>query len=488
MNKTSTLLLAVSFLLVLASALVVHLTLSSLPPEVPLWYTLPWGAPRLSFPKGLYLIPGAAAAAFLLNLLTYWWLARKREWTAAQVFALLSVAVSLLLTLSALRIINLVGPGLDVSLSAWNLLCPPLVGFLFALGLTPLAIRIGKRLRLIDRPHGPYIDVRPLVRLGGVVLFITFALTVLIFLPLDKHLSALLLGGLWLTIVGTIDDIFNLPPLVLGAAHLVAALILVLGGLGIDFVTNPFSFIVGPKIFHLDFWQIPFDIRGLTYHLTVLADLFTLLWVFTLINIVDWLDGLDGLASGVGVIAAAVILGISLIFHTPVTATLSLALGGVLLGFLVFNFSPAKILLGSGGYLLGFLIAALAIFSGGKIATALLVIALPMLDTVLVLLNRFRRGQPLHLGDRTHLHHRLLERGFSVRQVVLLEWGLCGLLGAAALFLTGWKKLLAIAAVFAVGLIFNQLSGLLSTFSSMKKGAGFTLSELKDRVRRVKLG
>ena len=475
MNKVSNLILAISFFLVLVSALVVHLTLSSLPPEVPLWYTLPWGSERLSSPKGLYTIPLAEAVVFLVNLLIYWGLTRKREGTAAQVFASLSLTVSLLLTLSVLRIVNLIGPGLKVSLPFLNLSRPLLAGFLFSLGLTPLAIRFGKRLRLIDRPHGPYVDVRPLVRLGGVVLFVALTLTVLIFLPLDKHLLALILGGLWLTIVGTIDDVFNLSPLVLGAAHLVAALILVLGGLGIDFVTNPLSFLGGPKIFQLDVWQIPFEIQGVIYHLTVLADLFTLLWVFTLINIVDWLDGLDGLATGVGVIASAVILGISLIFSTPVTATLSLALGGVLLGFLVFNFSPAKILLGSGGYLLGFFLATLGIYSGGKIATALLVLALPVIDTLLVLLSRFRRGQPLHLGDKTHLHHRLLEKGLSVRQVVLLEWGLCGLLGAAAVLLTGWKKLLAIAAVFALGLTFNQLSG-------------FTISELRDRVRRVRAG
>ena len=459
MSKTPTLILAASFLLVLGATLVVYLMLPSLPPEIPLWYTKPWGPLRLSSPKGLYVIPAAGAVGLLINFFVYLVLVKKREETASQVFTLLGVSVSFLLALSVLRIVNLIGPGLKVPFAFLNLSRPFLVGLLFSLGLTPLAIRIGKRLRLIDRPHGPYVDVRPLVRIGGAAIFVSFALTALIFLPLDKHLSALLLGGLWLTIVGTIDDIFNLSPPVLGAAHLAAALLLVLGGVGIDFVTNPLSFLGGPKIFQLDLWQIPF------------ADLFVLVWVFALINIVDWLDGLDGLASGVGLIATAVILGISLIFHTPATATLALALGGVLLGFLVFNFSPAKILLGSGGYLLGFFLAALSIYSGGKIATALLVLALPILDTSIVLISRFRRGRPLHLGDKTHLHHRLLEKGLSVRQVVLLEWGLCGLLGAVAVLLTGWKKLLAIAAVFVVGLIFNQLSGL-------------TISGLRDKWRR----
>ena len=463
MSKAPALILVVSFLLVAVSALTVYLTLSSLPPEIPLWYTKPWGPLRLSSPAGLYIIPAAGAAAFLFNLLIYGVLTKKREESAAQVFALLSLSISTLLALSVLRIVNLVGPGLKVSPVALNLLHPLAVGFFFSLGLTPLAIRIGKRLRLIDRPHGPYIDVRPLVRVGGVVIFVSFALTALIFLPLDKHLSALLLGGLWLAVVGTVDDVFNLSPLVLGVSHLAAALILVWGGVGINFISNPLAFLAGPQIFQLNIGKIPF------------ADFFTLVWVFALINIVDWLDGLDGLASGVGVIASAVILGISLIFHTPATAILSLALGGVLLGFLLFNFSPAKILLGSGGYLLGFFLAALSIYSGGKIATALLVLALPILDTSIVLIHRFRRGQPLHLGDKTHLHHRLLEKGLSVRQVVLLEWGLCGLLGAVAVLLTGWKKLLAIAAVFAVGLIFNQLSGL-------------TISELRDKARRVKIG
>jgi len=367
MNKTSTLLLAASFLLVLTSVLAVYLTLPSLTPEVPLWYTLPWGPLRLSSPRDLYIIPIAEAVAFFVNFLIYWGLMKKREGTAAQVFGSLSLAVSLLLTLSVLRVINLVGPGLKVSLPFLKLLRPLLVGFLFSLGLTPLAIRIGKRLRLIDRPHGPYVDVRPLVRLGGVVLFAALTLTILIFLPLDKNLSALILGGLWLAVIGTIDDIFDLSPLVLGAAHLVAALILVLGGLGVDFVTNPLSFLIGPKIFQLDVWQIPFEIKGVIYQLTVLSDLFTLLWVFTLINIVDWLDGLDGLATGVGVVASAVILGISLIFYTPATATLSLALGGVLLGFLVFNFSPAKILLGSGVIFWDFSWPSWGFTAGGKL-------------------------------------------------------------------------------------------------------------------------
>jgi len=460
MSKTPILVFVVCLLLVAAAALVVRFSLSSLPPEVPLWYTKPWGLPRLAPPTKLYTIPRTGAVILLVNFVIYWFLSKKREETAAMVFALLGLATSFLLTLAILRVVNLVGPGLKVSLPALKLLPPLAVGFFFSLGLTPLMIRIGKRLRLIDRPHGPYIDVRPLVRLGGVAIFISFALTSLIFLPLDKHLSALLLGGLWLAVIGTLDDFLNLSPLTLGVTHVLAALILVLGGLGMGFISNPLAFLGGPKIFPLDILKIPFDIQGVTYHLTVLADLFTLLWVFALINIVDWLDGLDGLASGVGVIAAAVILGISLKFHTPATAILSLALGGVLLGFLFHNFSPAKILLGSGGYLLGFLIAALAIYSGGKIATALLVLALPVLDTLIVLVGRFRRGQPLDLGDKTHLHHRLLQKGLSVRQVVFLEWGLCGLLGAAAVLLTGWQKLLVIVAVFAVGLAFNQLFGL----------------------------
>jgi UDP-GlcNAc:undecaprenyl-phosphate GlcNAc-1-phosphate transferase len=484
MTKTPALIFVISFLLVAGAALAVRFSLPTLPPEVPLWYTQAWGPQRLASPEKLYLIPALGAAILALNFIIYKILVRGREESVAHGFALLTFACTTLLTVSVLRIINLVGPGLKISFSTLSPLLPLLVGFLLSLVLTPILIRIGKRLRLIDRPHGPYIDVRPLVRLGGVVIFISFSLTTLIFLPLDKHLIALLLGGMWLTVVGTLDDFLGLSPLVLGVSHLVAALILVLGGLGVNFISNPLSFFGGPAMFHLDVWKIPFEIGGITYNLTLLSDLFTILWVFGLVNIVDWLDGLDGLASGVGIIASVVILAISLIFHTPVTAVLSLALGGVLLGFLLFNFSPAKILLGSGGYLLGFLLATLAVYSGGKIATAFLVLALPMLDTLIVLWGRLRRGRPLHLGDKTHLHHRLLEKGLSVRQVVLLEWGLCGLLGAAAVFLTGWKKLLAIAAVFIAGLLFNQLFGLPRTFFSMRKGAGSTVSELKGKLRR----
>jgi len=471
MSRSALVLFASSLFLLLSSFFLIYSSFSSLPPEIPLWYTRPWGPLRLGPSQKLYLLPVLGGALLVFNFLIAFFFSKKGERVLAELFALLSLANSSLLALSALRIIRLVGRVSVISSPILSLVQPFSVGLLFSLVLTPLLIRLGRRLRLVDRPHGPYIDVRPLPRLGGVGIFLSFAATALIFLPLDRNLTSLLLGGLLLTVVGTVDDILNLPPLVLGVSHILAALVLVFGGVGITFVSNPLSFLAGPPIFQLDRVRFSLELGNFSCNLPLLAGFFTLVWVFALINIVDWLDGLDGLAAGVGIIASAVILGISVKFHTPVTATLSLALGGVLLGFLLFNFSPARILLGSGGYLLGFLVATLAIYSGGKIATTLLVLALPILDTLLVLTARLRRGQPLYLGDKTHLHHRLLERGLKVRQVVFLEWLLCALLGAAALLLTGWKKLLAIIIVFTAGLIFNQFFGL-------------TVSELKDRVRR----
>jgi UDP-GlcNAc:undecaprenyl-phosphate GlcNAc-1-phosphate transferase len=440
MRKSLFLSFAVSFLVAASSAALIFRALPLLPPEVPLWYTRGWGLGRLDKPEMLLLLPFLSLTILAVNLAIGYLLLRKREVVLAQSLAFLTLVVSFFLGFSVWRVVNLVGPSRQI----FNINLQPLIPFflslLLSLVLTPLAIRVGRRVRLIDRPHGPYERVRPLVRMGGLVLFATFFVPALLLTPVDKELLMLILGGLLLVLLGILDDLRHLPAWILGVSHFAAALILIGGGVLMTFVRNPL---------------FPWWGEGVLYLSIPLAALFTLIWVFALINIVNWLDGLDGLATGVGLIAAVTLFAISLKFQTPLPMTLSLILTGALLGFLPFNFYPAKIILGGGAYLLGFILAALAIHSGGRTATTLLVLALPTLDVVIVLLNRFREGKPLYLGDKTHLHHRLRERGLTVRQTVLVEWFLCLLLGAAAVMLAGLAKLFAIAGVFVVGLSIN---------------------------------
>lgn len=447
MIKRSILFFILGFLFSFTAGVLVYSLEDFLPPLVPLWYTQRWGPSRLGFPSHLYWLLLLSLFILLLNGALYLWLRSKREETVAEIFALLGVSAAFFLSYSVWRIVTLVSPKSFLLAERPDLLLPFLVAFVLSVIATFAALKIGRRFRLVDRPHGPYEKVRPLVRLGGLSLFVSFALGAVAFTPVDKNLFALLGGGLLLVVVGLVDDLFALPPWILGVSHLLAASILILGGLGMAYVRNPLSPFFGGNIIRLDLFKV--------HNLTLLSDLFTVVWVFSLINIVNWLDGLDGLAAGIGFIASLTLFAISLKFNTPLPMTLSLILAGVLLGFLPFNFYPAKIILGSGGYLLGFFLATLAIYSEGRTATALLVLALPVWDTMIVLINRLRLGKPLYLGDRTHLHHRLLERGFTVRQVVGLEWAICLTLGAVSLFLTGLGKLAATLCVLGGGLLIN---------------------------------
>ena len=170
-----------------------------------------------------------------------------------------------------------------------------------------------------------------------------------------------------------------------------------------------------------------------------------------------FLDGRDGLVAGVVAIGALVIAAVSQMVEVsqPDTALLAMAVAGAFAGFLVFNFSPARIFLGEGGSTLaGFLLGALAIISGGKIATALLIFGLPIFDTAAVIIRRYRRKQSIWQGDRSHLHFRLVEIGLTRTQAVLFYWFAAAAFGTSTLVLQGWEKLVAVGLIVSLMIAF----------------------------------
>src|SRR3972149_1540164 len=211
----------------------------------------------------------------------------------------------------------------------------------------------------------------------------------------------------------------------------------------ITFIGNPLWPYLAPR--PLDFSAIPY-----------LSELITAAWIFALINVVDWLDGLDGVAGGIGTIAAVAIAAASFILGTPASALLGVVLAGVLLGFLPLNAPPAKIYLGGGAFLLGYFLAVLSIFSGAKTGTAILILAVPIIDAFLVILSRLRTGKSPFLGDQRHLHHRLMEAGISHPKIVFLEWAIVTALAVAAVVLRGPSKLAAVGLVLLAALLVNQ--------------------------------
>ncbi len=333
------------------------------------------------------------------------------------------------------------------------------ITFLLALGLavvmSPVAMRLGQRFGIVTAPGGRRThegDARHLSKLGGLVLFVSFTVTVLLAQLLDvphfdpdepQRLIGLLLGAAVIFVIGVLDDKFELPPLPLFAGQALAAAIAIHFEIFIEGFNNPLTgSLTSP-------W--PFAV-------TVIL---TLLWIGGMTNTVNWLDGLDGLSHGVVFIAAAVLFINSAFILVPAQKSVSLlplALMGCTLGFLLFNFYPARIFAGGGAYLLGYLIACLSIIGGAKMATVLMVMVLPIMDMAWQIVTRLLSGRSPFKGDRGHVHHRLFDLGFGQRQIVLGYYLFCSFFGTLTLLMESRSfkliSLILLLGVIAAGFAF----------------------------------
>lgn len=323
------------------------------------------------------------------------------------------------------------------------------LSFLIALGLTPLVRKLALRYNIVDHPkEARKIHSLPIPYLGGLAIFAAFVIVVLVYIPMSRPLAALLLGGGLLAVVGAIDDVRGLSPWTRLGWQLVAALIVLAGGIGIISITNPFG-----GAFNLEAGRTLVHIGSLQFHITPIANLFSVIWLVGMVNVINFLDGLDGLASGVSAIAALALfaLAISVGVNQPVVALLAIILAGSALGFLPFNFYPAKIFMGdSGAYFLGLTLALLAIYSGGKLATIGLVLGFTIIDALWAAVRRISRRQHPFSSDREHLHHLLLEAGLSQRGAVLFLYLLAIVLALVALDTHSFAKLIALIILFCV--------------------------------------
>lgn len=323
---------------------------------------------------------------------------------------------------------------------------PWLIASLVAFLTTPIVIKYAKRLGIIDDPkktkHPKVIHTHPTPRGGGIPIFLALFISALIFLPLDKHVLAILIGALILVVMGFLDDKYNLNPYLRLLLGLVAVTIPIASGIGISFVSNPLGGII-----RLDNW--------------LLADLFAIFWVTFLMNMVNMgAKGVDGQLSGVVVISALTIAFLSLGFSADITQwpviVLAAITGGAYLGFLPWHIYPQKIMPGYGGAILaGYLLGILSILSTTKVGTLLVVLGVPLIDTGYVIVRRILSGRSPVWGDRGHLHHRLLDAGLTKNQVAFLYWGVTAILGFMALNLNTPSKLYTIigVGVFVGGLI-----------------------------------
>lgn len=337
-------------------------------------------------------------------------------------------------------------------------------GCLLSWGLTKLVIAWAKSKNLLDLPNERKWHKTPIPLGGGIAIWLAFSIVILItlvFYPqhlLGRDLSFLKIGAISLAslviiVGGYLDDKYNLSPLKQFIAPTIAALIIVLAGIGVSYVSNPFG-----GLLFLDSLKFgAYNLGNQTITLGVWGSIFTFLWLMGMMYTTKLLDGLDGLASGIGVIGALIIFGLTMIeqWFQPSIGLVAIIFSGCALGFLIHNFHPAKVFLGEGGSLyIGFMLGVLAIVSGGKIATALLVMGIPILDVVWVIIRRLWVDKTgVATADRRHLHHRLLDVGFSHRQAVVFLYFLTGCFGVASLFLHTQGKLMALSILILVMLI-----------------------------------
>ena len=316
-------------------------------------------------------------------------------------------------------------------------------GTAFALSavLTPVVRRIALRYKIMDVPGDRKIHRQPIAYLGGVAMFVAFAVTTLCLLSPSRQLTALLIGCGVLALVGTIDDIRPLSPWVKLAFQLIAAMIALAGGIGITTLTNPLG-----GTFNLSAGRFAVDWHGLHFHVMPIANGLSIIWMVGLANTINFLDGLDGLAGGVSGIAAVImfLLAMSGRVNQPAVALLAIILAGAAFGFLPYNFFPARIFMGdSGALFLGLVLAMLAIYSGAKLATATLVLGFPIIDALWAVARRLARRTSPFRADRQHFHHLLLDAGMSQPQAVLTLYAVAAIFGVVALRAGSFAKLVA---------------------------------------------
>lgn len=334
-------------------------------------------------------------------------------------------------------------------------LIPGLSAALFSFLATPVVIKFAKKLGIMDDPgknkHPKVIHTYPVPRGGGIPIFISVFISSLLFLPFDKQVLGILVGASILVVMGFLDDKYNLNPylrLLLGA---LAALAPIAAGIGISFISNPLGGII-----NLSQPQITFSIFGTTHTIWILADLFALLWITFLMNMVNMgAKGVDGQLSGVVTISALTIALLSLKFSADIAQwpviILAAITAGAYFGFLPWHMYPQKIMPGYGGSTIaGYLLGILSILSTTKVGILMVVLGVPLIDTGYTIVRRILSGKSPVWGDRGHLHHRLLDAGLSKSQVAILYWVLTAFLGFLALNLNTASKLYTMIGIAAI--------------------------------------
>lgn len=340
-----------------------------------------------------------------------------------------------------------------------------LVGFIVSLVLAALFVPIVKRFAFkvgaVDEPSkmARKIHTKTMARGGGIAIFLSFLIVNLALIGLHWwQFWGLIVASTIVMAVGLLDDIKRLPASTKLVVQIIAAFVAIfVFGIQIEGLSNPFT--QGVLAFDP---HLAFAVLGHNIQINIIAVIITTIWLVGMTNTMNFVDGIDGLSGGIAAIAAFVMFALAIgpKVDQPQTAVVAIVLTGGCLGYLIYNFHPAKIFNGdSGAYFLGMALGILAIFSGAKLATAALVLGVPIIDATWAALRRILQGRSPFSADRGHLHHLLLDVGLSQRQAALLIYALCAIFGGIALIASPEQKLVAIfSLVILIMLLFLLLT------------------------------
>lgn len=309
-----------------------------------------------------------------------------------------------------------------------------------------MAFKIGA----VDLPNQRKVHTSIMPRLGGLAIFFSFLIGIVVFRPDGFFLAPFLMGSTIIVLTGVLDDLFELPARVKLIGQIASTLPLIFSGLAIQFIMIPFS---GP--FYFGLFSIPI----------------TIVWIVGITNAINLIDGLDGLAAGVSAIAIITITFIALQTGRTLTVIIGLIAIGSILGFLVYNFYPAKIFLGdSGALFLGYVIAVLSLMGFKSITffsyiIPIIILGVPLSDTFFAIVRRLVHKKPIAVADKAHLHHMLLQHGLTHRQTVLMIYMMAALFGMIAIIFsqaTVWGAILLIAFVLLFLELLAEVTGIIS--------------------------
>lgn len=339
--------------------------------------------------------------------------------------------------------------------------------FIASVLITPFVKKFAIAIGATDKPNARKVHQKIMPRLGGLAIYISFLIGYLILRPTDESAIPIIIGSFIIIITGVLDDRFELSAKVKLIGQLLAAGVVVLGGIQLEVINVPFV----EKQLDFGVFSIPL----------------TILWIVGITNAINLIDGLDGLAAGVSSIALITISGMAILMGDVFVTSMGLILLGSTLGFLVYNFHPAKIFMGDTGALfLGFMISVLALLGFKNITmfsliVPVIILGVPISDTFFAIIRRFVNKQPLSAPDKSHLHHCLLRLGYTHRQTVLIIYGIAAMFGLAAVIFsqaTLWGALFVMGVLLIaievfvekIGLVGKDYKPLLKFLSQRKYG------------------